>query len=230
MYLCTLAEVRPDVRSQAGVQRVRYVEDSDINLWIVQAWARLYHDYVMSGHPYVERAADLEVLSGLATQVPKNLYRLTRVGYLSGDTEEELPDLDSHEVIAADASPTGGRAYGYRHRGNELELPGAAAGQRYRVTYAPRPEMPRAADGSFIDTQQMEMFDVTGREWVTLQAAIRAVQKQREDADSLIADAALLRREINTKANRPRLTGLKRVAEVVSFDDPFLSPASRWSR
>jgi hypothetical protein len=217
-FLCTLAQLRPLVRSQAGVQRIRFIDDADLNGWIIAAWVRLYHDYCNWGQPYFETTASPTASSEVIT-VPAELYRLRRVDYMVDGKPEPLDDLDVHEVaLVQGATAPAGRAVGYRLRASEIQLPGAADGQTYRITYAPRPTEPAN------DTDTMDTVDVVGREWVVLQAAIRAVQKQREDASQLELAARDVHTQLQRSARRTT-TRLGRVQDTSSwqYEDPYLS-------
>lgn len=231
MLLCALAELRPLVRSQAGAQRIHFIGDDDLNPWIVSSWARLYNIFVDGGDPYFEKEKDLEVTSGVTTKVPSDFMQLRAVVPVIGGTAyDELPDLDVHEVQASTSDVGLGCARGYRLRAQELQLPGAIAGQTYRLVYVPAPAEPKDAAGVYQDTQPMDCVSISGRDWVVLASAIRCLQKQKENTAALETALVAVRRELGVKASRRTTTRLKRVAEVVSFDDPYLTGGGRARR
>src|SRR5687768_16126194 len=133
MLLCTLADLRPRSRSVAGVQRIRFIDDTDLNDGIVGAWGRLYDAFVQGGDPYFEK--DKDVTSDAGTlKLPSNFMQLRKVVPLVGELAgQELPDLDVHEVDTNLADLGAGAARGFRLRACELQLPGATAGQSYRI-------------------------------------------------------------------------------------------------
>lgn len=226
MMNVTLAELRPLVRSQAGVERIRYISDADLSSWIVNAAGRHYDEYLSCGDPYFEKEIDLTIdIAGAAT-LPSTFYRLRRVDDPQG---VELDDLDVHDIN----TPLGTRGLrGYRLRSNELQLPGSSAGQVFHLVYAPKFVEPRDAAGNFIELQPFDVVDGKGREWVVLQAAIRALGKQREDTTGLAQEAAVLRRDISTRASKRTTSKLHTVADVASqdYEDPYLTgwPRRRW--
>lgn len=234
--LVTLAELRPLVRSQGAVQRIRFIDDADLNPWCVDAWVQLYDIYARQGDPYFEKDKEITVADGVPTKIPTDLYRLRRVDFLeggSGGRPTEIQDLDVHEVVAqAGTTSCFGLPLGFRLRSTELQLPSATPGQVYRVTYVPTPQEPRTADGTFLDTQPMDAVDVTGRTYIVYSAAARALLKQREDASGLLAAAGALERKIEGKAARRTVTRFKRVADTASwqFEDPYLSRRIPWRR
>lgn len=220
----TLAEFRPLVRSQGAVQRVRFVDDADLNPWIVGAWVRLYDLYSFdTGDPYFEREALRTVETDEKLAVPSDLYALRRVDYMSGSEAVELPDLDVHEVASQGQWPCDGLR-GYRYRAQELQLPHARSGQKIRLTYIPVPVEPKDGTGTYLDTGKMDVVTLKGREYVVLMASVRVLQKQREDTSSLLGEARDLRAEILSTAKRSK-TRLKRVSDTASvqFEDPYLS-------
>lgn len=230
-FLVTLGEMRPLVRSLGAVQRVRFIGDEDLNPWIVGAHERLYDLYILSGDPYFEKETDRTIQVGTSIAVPADLYVLRRVDFLVGDRPVPLNDLDVYQVAEATAAlPIAGRALGYRLRGQEIQLPHSAPGQSYRITYAPKPTEPRDQAGTYLDDQAFDVVDLKGRDWVILRAAIRVLDKQREDTSNLSREADILRQEILIKANKRTVTRLKRIADTASqsFEDPYLS--RRWWR
>lgn len=220
-YLTTLAELRPLVRSLAAVQRLKFFTDDDLNPWLVSGWGRLYDIFVESGNPYFEREKDVTLRSGEAIAIPADLQVLRRVDALDGQGVGELPDLDVHDLAPTPESSPAGGACGYRFRAQELQLPGASLGQAFRVTYVPRLVEPRDATGAYLDTSPMDCVTIKGRDYVVLLAGVRCLQKQREDSAGLAAEGLALRREIEVSSMRRTVGRLRRVAEIVSFDDPF---------
>lgn len=222
--LVTLADLRPLVRSQAATQRIRFVDDTDLNPWIVEEWTRLYDLFSLSGDPYFEKEKTVTLLNDGTLTIPSDLLYLRRVDFMNGTQPEELPDLDVHEVAALqNANPIPGRAAGFRLRSSEIQLPQAVTGQSYKVTYCPAPVEPRNTDGTYNDTLTMDVVSVPGRRLLVLESAIHCYQKQKEDFSALAAEAAVLRSQLSMKANKRTITRLKRVAQVVTFDDPWLS-------
>jgi len=226
-FLATLADLRPLVRSQAAVQRIRFIEDSDLNPWIIAAWVRLYSAYVTGGDPYFEKEADVVVATAGKVDLPADLMHLRRVDYVVGGRLDELDDLDVHEVALELSGPTpmSGRARGYRLRSNEIQLPLAAVGQSYRLVYAPTPTVPTD------DTTAMDFVTIHGREWVVLDASIAVLSKQREDTTSLVGRAnVIMRDDIKIRTRKRTLTRHKIVADLQSqaFEDPYLSGRVWW--
>lgn len=234
-FLSTLAECRPLVRSRAGVQRVKSIDDTDLNPWIVEAYGELYHAYVDGGQPYFEKESDLPITVAGKLDVPTDMLALRRVDFLTGGRPLELPDLDVHEVALEQSNTTTslGRAIGFRLRALELQLPRAAVGQSYRVVYVPTPILPIDVSGNYLDATTMDFVTINGRKWVVLRAAMSCLQKQREDTMTLAAEAAAIFRVIEQHAAKRKKTGLGRIADVASdlYEDPYLSPLGRgWPR
>lgn len=226
-FLTTLFELRPLVRSQAGVARVKFIGDDDLNPWIVGSWARLYDQFAMSGDPYFEKEA-LITSSGGAADVPSNLYRLRIVK--DPTTGLPLDDLDVREV--GPIPSTYGGAVGYRLRAGQIQLPRASDGHVYTAVYVPRPQEPRDQAGAYIDTDTMDCVSLQGRDWVVMQSAIKCYEKKNEDPAVLIGQAGVLLAELKLGATKRTISKNRRVADTQSaeFEDPYLSGFRRGRR
>jgi hypothetical protein len=214
-----LPTMRTLVRTEAGVQRIKFIGDADLNAWILEERERLIDLYVMSGNPYFEQES-VVAFTVPPVPVPANFYRMVRVDYLEGGRPFELADLDVHEAAEAEASQGAGRACGYRLRQGEIQLlPTPTSGQQYRVTYVPTPSA--VPD----DVTTFDVVDYTGRSLIVTRAAARAVKKQKDDPSALLVQAGELKAEIEKKGMRRTTTRLGRIADVTSgsFEDPFLS-------
>ncbi len=239
MFLVTLAELRPLVRAEVGAERDRFVPDVNLNGWLVAAWLRLYDLYAFSGQPYFEKEKSHDVVAGTAWKVPDDLYRLVRVDRVVDSTGAriELRDLDVHEAAQMSfTSPTLGMAVGYRFRNQEIQLlPTPTAGASHVLVYVPKPEEPKdPTTGEYVDTATMDVVDLSGREWVVGEAAIKAREKRGEDTTTLRADSAAMRLDLTSRAARRTTTRLGKVADVTSerFADPYLQGFGRswWRR
>ena len=193
----TLLQLRDLSKQEADMVNSQFVSDSEWNRYINQSYFELYDlliskygdDYYIKNPPYTFVTDGVNYLFAL----PTDFYKLTGADLALSNTNDSWVTL--HRFNMSDrnryAVPNFQSFYGitnmrYRLSGNNLWItPIPAANQTIRVWYVPR-MVELSADGDVAD-------GVSGwLEYVVVDAAIKAKDKQESDVSVLMARKAAL--------------------------------------
>lgn len=224
--IMTLAEVRLAARQRADMENSQFVADSEWNQLIAQSYFELYDLLVQKyGNDYfvaepVTITADgtsdrFSLPNGTLYSSAPAFYKVLGVDVKISNTADNYVALknftfaDRNRLQSAYVpEPYGSSGYRYRVTGDKLWIsPRAQSGQQFRLWYVPR-LTPPTADASTLD-------GISGwTEYVIVDAAIKALQKEESDVSVLLAQKVALIRRIEAAAENRDAANPQRVTDT----------------
>lgn len=202
----TLSELRAASRQRADMVNSQFITDAEFNSYINQSYFELY-DLLVSkfGDNYYVAPVYTFQTNGTDYQyaLPTNpeVYKLLGVDLALSGTTDSFVTIRPFEFIDRNryAVPNFQSFYGltnlrYRLNGDKIWFtPTPAAGQRIRLWYIPRMTT-LATDNDVVD-------GISGwTEYIIVDAAIKAMQKEESDVSALMAQKQMLIQRINAMA------------------------------
>ena len=194
----TLALLRADVRERADMVGSTFITDATLNEYINQSAARCQNKFTASrGHSYQSSSTTWTTTSSLTYALPSDFFESQLVMISSGGSNQEMRPFEMHEYPRwSERAPTAG----------------------YTVTMIYTPVLARM-------TSDSDTFDgVNGwEEWIVLDAAIKALNKEESDVSVLMAQRGDVEAEITSMAGDrdgawpSRIVDVDRRAEEYAF-------------
>lgn len=166
-----------------------FITDATLTEYINQSAARCQNKFTGSrGHAYQSSSTTWTTTSSLTYALPADFFESQMVMIALGGANQEMRPFEMHEYARwSERAPTAGMT----------------------VTMIYTPALARMSAGS-------DTFDgVNGwEEWVVLDAAIKALNKEESDVSVLMAQRADLEAEITTLAGERDVSWPKRIVDV----------------
>ena len=206
MSTLTLAQLRTATRQRSDMVNSQFVTDPEFNSYINQSYFELY-DLLVSKYgdnyyvapPHIITTDGTNYLYNLPTN-PK-LYKLLGVDLALSNQQDSYVTIRPFEFIDRNryAVPNFQSFYGltnlrYRLNGNQIWFtPIPAANQTIRLWYIPR------MNELVLDTDTVD--GISGwTEYIIVDAAIKAMQKEESDVSALMAQKQMLIKRIDAMA------------------------------
>lgn len=213
----TLAEIRTAARQRADMTQSQFVTDSEFDSYINSSLAELYDVLVQKyGDDYFVATSNITTVQAQDLYaLPANFYKLLAVDLqLSGQPDgyislRPFTFAERNRYATANAQTwIGVTNLRYRLNGNNLWLtPSPQSGQTLRIWYVPR-VTPLTTDTDVAD-------GISGwLEYVVVDAAIKAMQKEESDVSVLLAQKAALIKRIESAAENRDAGNPATVADV----------------
>lgn len=213
----TLAEIRLAARQRADMTSSQFVSDAELNGYINSSLAELYDLLVQKyGNDYFVTTADIQTVGDVERyNLPADFYKLLGVDLrLSGGSDgyislRSFTFSERNRYATANAQTwIGVTNLRYRLSANQLWLtPTPQNGQQLRIWYVPR-VVPLVNDSDVAD-------GVSGwLEYVVVDAAIKAMQKEESDVSVLLAQKGALVQRIESAAQNRDAANPATVADV----------------
>lgn len=215
----SLTSLIADARSRADMVNSTFCTDPEFAEWINQSIADLYDQLVAArGHEYYAAAYPFTTTAGVDTYaLPPDFYQLLGVDAMVGsDTLEVYPyqfaERNRYKIAGLWAPPQ--PAY-YRIRGGNVHFIPAPSGA-YQITIHYIPACQRLVDGG-------EAFDgINGwEEYVVVDAAAKALEKEESDTGRLQARKAELKARIAGLAGNRDAGHPEKVTDVLATEHPW---------
>lgn len=206
MSTMSLAALRTATRQRADMVNSQFITDAELNSYINQSYFELY-DLLVSKYgdnyyvapPFIINTDGTNYLYNLPTS--PQLYKLLGVDLALSNQQDSYVTIRPFEFIDRNryAVPNFQSFYGltnlrYRLNGNQIWFtPIPAANQRIRLWYIPRMTQ------LVLDTDVVD--GVSGwTEYIIVDAAIKAMQKEESDVSALMAQKQMLIKRIDAMA------------------------------
>lgn len=221
----TLTQLIDAVRQRADMVNSQFCTDTELTSYINQSYFELY-DLIVSryGDNYYVQTPYIFTTDGVAFQyaLPADFYKLLGLDLALANSQDSFVTI--HPFTFQDrnryAVPNFQSFYGvtnlrYRLNGNNLWLtPVPAANQIMRMWYIPR-LIPLAAPSDTAD-------GISGwTEYIIVDAAMKALNKEESDVSVLVADKAGLIARIEAAAENRDAGAPPKVADVMYNDVQF---------
>lgn len=199
----TLAELRTEARQYADMESSDFVSDTEVNRYVNQGLAELWHVLVQSNTTRYAAQTEITTVAGAYEYtVPADFANAIMVERLSGSGSEDAYRLEPYELTEGHAS--GSRAWldnsrdlrwtivyqGTDGTGTRLRFNADPSSGYVRLWYVAAPEV--------LDNDADEWDGVAGwEEWAVLWAAEQMLAKEESDPSMLIRRRAELTKRIN---------------------------------
>lgn len=225
MAKIALSELRTEVRNRADMEESEFVTDSELNSYINKSWHELY-DILTAAYEdyYTLPPVTFTLASGESTfDIPTDFYKLRGIdGALNGSTDFfTLAKFNfnrrNRKSTAFNGLQGGQFSRTYRLIRDKVYIsPDDNADGEYRFWYVPQ------ANDLVIDTDEMD--GVNGwEEYVIVDAAIKALNKEESDVSVLLAQKAALQQRIITLSKNRDAGTADTITDVDIIDlDEFL--------
>jgi hypothetical protein len=197
----TLANLRADVRERADMVGSTFITDATLNEYINQSAARLYNKLVAArGHSYYQTTYSFTTTSATLYALPADFWelQLAYIDYGGGRKQTMRPFMMRELARWSEQSPQ--------------------AGYTVYMRYTPAP-VRMVADGDTFD-------GIAGwEEWIVLDAAIKALNKEESDTTVLGAQRADIEADITALAGDrdaifpDRITDVERMRDISPYQN-----------
>lgn len=195
----TLGSLRADARERADMVNSLFITDANFNEFINQSAARLYNKLVKArGQAYYQSSYVITTTTATTYTLPSDFYQLQLVQINFGGRKQTMrPFMLKDSSRWSEASPQ--------------------AGYQVTIRYTPAPVRM---------TNDSDTFDgIAGwEEWIVLDAAIKALNKEESDVQVLMAQRADVEAEISGLAPSRDAQWPDRVVDMERIRDRWSPP------
>lgn len=222
----SLGQIRLSSQQRADMVNNSFITTQEWNSYINHSYTELYDMLVQTyGQEYYAASTAFMTDSRQPAlyNLPSNLYKLMGVdlgispannAYVS---LRNFPFISRNEYLYGNTPTTylGINNLRYRMLGNQIEfVPVPTANQQVKLWYVPRPNV-LLADSDILD-------GISGwDEYVVVDSAIKAMQKEESDVSVLMAQKMALRQRIEAAGNNRDIGQSEGVSDVRSLDGSF---------
>ena len=215
--IMTLAEIRTAARQRADMTESQFVTDSEFNFYINGSYAELYDLLIQAyGNDYFAKTHEFQTTDDVDLyDLPADFYKLLGVDLRISPGADGFISIrpftfsERNRYATANAQTwIGVTNLRYRLNGNKFWLtPSPAQGQGIRLWYVPR------VVALTSDTQEVDGYS-GWLEYVVVDAAIKAMQKEESDIRVLLAQKEALIKRINSASQNRDAGNPATVADV----------------
>lgn len=213
----TLAEIRTAARQRADMTQSQFVTDAEFNYYINGSYAELYDLLIQSyGNDYFTETYEFSTVDNTSRYaLPADFYKLLAVDLRISEGEDGFISLrpftfsERNRYATANAQTwIGVTNLRYRLNGNTIWFtPTPAVSQNIRIWYIPR-VVAITSDSQVVDGYSGWL------EYVVVDAAIKAMQKEESDVRVLLAQKEALIKRITSAAQNRDAANPATVADV----------------
>lgn len=195
----TLGNLRSDVRERCDMVSDQYVTDATFNEYINQSAARLYNKIDAACEGFYSSTSTFTTTSATTYNLPSDFYRLQIAQIDFAGRKQTLRRFELKEAARWSESPS-------------------QPGYTITLRYTPAP-VRMVVDGDTFD-------GIAGwEEWIVLDAAIKALNKEESDVQVLMAQRADIEGDIQRLADGRDQAFGHRIIDVGRMRDTFPGPS-----